>query len=107
MNLYYFWPISALIFFSAHAYLSYLNNQSGGYKYFFASWIFGAIIPFWPIISRFSKNLMFDGMLYDMIIFTSYSLTFFFLEKHFEKFTAINYTGLMMVIFGMIFLKIK
>lgn len=107
MNIHYFWwPITVAILFSLHAYVSFFNKGATGWKPFLMVWVVSLLLsPLWATISRVSKNLLFDGMLFDLIIFTTYAVTFMILEQHYLSFKLTNYAGIAMVIVGMILIK--
>lgn len=72
---YYLFFISATIamsvssaYFSAHS-----SNANGFSHYFFLTWFVGAI-PVWAMAAVYSKDLVFDGLVFDLLV-----LVFFFL----------------------------
>jgi hypothetical protein len=69
-------------------------------------WALG-LIPLWGVVSRYSKNILIDGLLYDILMFLTYSISLCIFTKSWEKFTLINYIGLVGIIGGFICLKIK
>lgn len=50
------------------------QNNTGHIKWFFAVWAIG-IIPMWAIVSRYSRNLSADGLLYDFAITLIYRIS--------------------------------
>jgi hypothetical protein len=58
----------------------------------------------WPIVARYSKNLIFDGLLYDSIIVFSFLLTFIALDCG-ENFSVLNWVGVGLVATGLIVIK--
>lgn len=68
-------------------------------------WVTGACFPLWAWVSRYSKNLMFDGMVFDLLMFLSYAVTFMVLEKNYVKFGLTNYIGFVLVVAGMVMIK--
>lgn len=107
MNIHYFWwPVCVVLLYSAHAYMSFLNKGATGWKPFLAVWGIGLLItPLWATISRVSKNLMFDGMLFDVLLFITYAVSFMLLEKHYVTFKPLNYIGIVLVLIGMLLIK--
>ena len=67
--------------------------------------IVGGICPLWAIISRISKNLIFDGMLYDIIMFTTYAVTMAALGAG-DKFHAHQWAGAGLVLIGFVLMKL-
>jgi hypothetical protein len=84
--------------------ISVLSNAHGG-KWFIFACIF-TIIPFFPIITRLSTNLLVDSIIYDVIILIAY-LTVFFLNGLGEKVTVVQYIGIGFILFGMILTKVR
>jgi hypothetical protein len=113
---YLWWPVCVVLYYFAYSWLSKINNESTiicdeqGIPWWksrdlWVMYVFGALCPFWVIVSRISKNLLFDGMLYDNILFLTYAFTLLFLGAG-SCFTMINWVGLGFVILGSIMLRI-
>jgi hypothetical protein len=102
---YLWWIPAVIIFYSLYAYLSRQSNLYGG-KWFLALWGLG-IIQLWPIITRFSKNLFFDGLLFDLFLMISYFITLGIINKDFERFNVWQWISLGMILGGMIMFKVK
>jgi hypothetical protein len=107
MNYHYFWwPLCVVVLYGFHAYASFYNKGASGLKPFLLVWGIGLLItPLWATISRVSKNLMFDGMLFDVLLFITYSIIFMILEKHYLSFKIYNYIGFVFIIIGFILIK--
>ena len=103
----YVWWIPLLI--TIHSFIAYLskkNNDVGGNtKLMVWMYVLGGVFQLWVIVSIFSKNLIFDGMLYDNILFLAYALTFIALGCG-SSFTITGWLGVMMVIVGSILLRV-
>ena len=105
MSIHYLWWVPVvLLWYMVYAWISKLNNDLRTSGIFINTLLFG-ICPFWAIVSRISKNIIFDGMLYDIIIFTSYLLTMGLLGAG-KDFTAFNWLGAGLIITGFILMKI-
>lgn len=89
-----------------YAYLSKENSVSTGFRAFVIIWIYGAIFQLWPVISRNSKNVLFDGVLYDCVLFVSYILACIILG-YTHKMTGIQYLGLATIVVGFVLMKAK
>lgn len=83
-------------------FLTYKNNTSGGWVA--ALWLAGAI-PLWPLISRFSRDVVFDGLVFDVCMTVTYTLSVMFFTKAFYKFGLEQYMGLALILFGLFFFK--
>jgi hypothetical protein len=67
-------------------------------------WLMG-LYPMWVFVSKYSTRLIFDGMLYDSIIFLSYPITMILLGAG-KTFSMVNYIGLCFLVLGFFLLKI-
>ena len=103
---YVLWIPLLIISVAALSYLSYRNNVDGG-KWLWIMYAFQLIPGVWILVSRFSKNLMFDGVLYDVIMLMAYSVCLGFFTGQFEKFTLTNWVGFILICIGFILLKVK
>ena len=99
-----------VFFYMVSSYLAKLNNDHNDlvwYKsyYFWTAFAFGALCPFWVIVSRISKNLLFDGMLYDNLMFLTYVFTMMALGCG-AKFGVHQWIGVALVAFGSVLMRI-
>ena len=101
LTFYFPWMIAVGVVCSAQAYFSHLNNQHGG-KYAIFLYMCG-LFPIWTMVSRYSKNLVFDGIFYDIIVTISFALALIFFSG--QTFKPINWLGLAIIIFGLILIK--
>jgi hypothetical protein len=102
----YWWIPCIFIISIGYAKLSILNSSSDNLKIIFVLFIYGAIFQLWPIVSKYSKDVLFDGALYDVIFFVSYIAAMLFFG-YAQKVSGIQYCGLFLVIAGFILMKIK
>lgn len=98
------WWIAIWTFYCIQACVANQNNLKGG-KWLWIAIIYSAL-PVWPIISRYSKNLMVDGIIYDVILFLSYVVTLLWLGSG-KAFTVWNWVGLGLVCAGVVLMKAK
>ena len=66
-------------------------------------WFVGAI-PLWNFVSRYSKNLLADGFVYDLILLLSYVGTLIYLGEA-SKFNVVQWIGLVFCILGITLIK--
>lgn len=96
--------IFLFIFYSFHAYINWRNNNQAG-AWFYYAWLI-SVIPVFPLVTKYSKNLLFDGMLFDLVMFVSYVLTLLLLGSG-KAFTLVQWLGLSLTVIGFILLKVK
>jgi multidrug transporter EmrE-like cation transporter len=62
------------------------------------------LFSIWPVFARYSKNIIFDGQLIDLIILLSYSATMVWMGCG-KDFTCGQWIGMAMVLIGLLMLK--
>ena len=70
---YWIWVPLLVLFYALYTWISRQNNLHGG-KWFWITFFYGALCPIWALVSRYSTNLIFDGMLYDVLMFITYAI---------------------------------
>lgn len=80
--------------------LSYKNNHEPRYSL----WLYlVGLLQVWVVVSKYSKNLVFDTILYDVIMTFGYVISVAYFTRPDVK--LINYVGFLMVIIGMFLFK--
>ena len=113
---YLWWPLCVVLYYIGYSWLSKINNDAATFceehaipwwksRELWVMYVFGALCPFWIIVTRISKNLLFDGMLYDNILFLTYAFTMLCLGSG-ASFTLVNWAGFGLVILGSILLRV-
>ncbi len=102
---YLWWVPLTIVYYAVYSWLSKQNNEIGGH-WLWIAFVFGAICPFWVIVSRISNRLLFDGMLYDNIMFLTYVSTLIFLGAH-AKMSIHQWVGIGLVVIGSIMMRIE
>jgi len=106
------WIPSVIAYYIGYSWLSKLTNDQGHVvpwytsKHLWVTFAFGALCPFWVIVSRVSKNILFDGMLYDNIMFLTYITTLIVLKSG-DKFLPHHWIGLGLVVLGSVLMRIS
>lgn len=77
---YLWWIPSVFIFYVIYYAISIRINQNPIYPWYKDNWliflfIYGALCPFWVIVSRTSQRIFIDGILYDQVMLLSYYIT--------------------------------
>lgn len=94
-----FVPITIIVSILA-AYFSFkLNSGSNCFLISFAL----NILPVWTLWSKFSKNILFDAIVYDLLLIIVFSTTLIYLTKHSLLFQ--NVLGLLFVAIGVLLFK--
>jgi len=101
----YIWSIPlTLISAIICAYLSKQNNTHGGW-WSFVMYMSPLIIPAWLVISKHSKNLIIDGIIYDITLFIGYTVAIIILCKDDIQLSLAHIIGLLLAITGIILMK--
>ena len=101
----YLWSIpSVIIMYSIYAILSKYNNINQSALSFWLLTIVGAF-PLWSFVSRTSKNLLFDGLLYDSFMLISFIITFILIGEG-KSFSLTQWFGLFFCITGLLLMKV-
>jgi hypothetical protein len=91
------------IFNGIGAWVNKLNNDGPGF-FWWACLV--SMIPVFPIISRYSKSLLIDGLIYDVVIFFSYLIVLLALGCG-KAITLIQWVGFALTLIGVILMKVK
>ena len=100
------WITTLILYMSTYAWLCFQNNLYKTPHWFVLSWLI-TIIPVWSVVSKYSNNLLFDSLLYDVVMVSTYTLVTAILMKDKLAFTTVNWIGMSVVIVGFIMMKIK
>jgi len=102
--MFYLWVPAVTVYYIVYSWLSKQNNEYGG-KWIYIAYIYGMICPFWIYVSVKSKNLLFDGMLYDNIMFLTYVFTMLYLGVG-DKLQSHQQLGLILIVLGSVLIRI-
>lgn len=105
-----FYAIWIPIIFLIYVVFAYLSEKSSGSEGFGRWFLMLALLnamPMWPLVSKYSKNLLFDGMLYDIVIASGYVAGIIYFTGSFSKLTWINWTGIVVALCGLLMLRYK
>jgi len=105
LKFYLLWVPATFIYYGIYALIANKSNLTHERFWLIATFICGALCPLWMLVSRYSKDLMFDGLLYDIVILLSYVAAMFYVGRM-ESFGPLNYFGIFLLVIGMILVKI-
>jgi len=92
---------------SLSTYFSYRCNQERIALWFFLSWLAWSL-PTWTIITAYSKNIILDGMIYDIVAVSTFAIvTSFLMSKGGFHFTIGQGIGIIIMILGIGIFKIN
>jgi hypothetical protein len=90
------------VFNALGAWVNKLNNDNP--KWFWAACVI-SICPIFPIISRYTKNLLIDGIIYDVVIFLAYLIVLMMLGCG-KSVTLIQWGGVALTLIGVVLMKV-
>jgi len=99
------WVPIVFIYYFFYNWLGWRNNQDGSSKYWFYGMLLCGFVQLWALVSRYSNNILLDGMIYDIIIFLTFPLTMWYLGET-SNFSLQQWIGLAVVVVGFVLLKV-
>jgi hypothetical protein len=82
--------------------LSVLNNSGDNAA---ALWMWAiCALPMWMIISRYSKNILFDAMLYDVLLVIVYTCGIAYFGD--KALSILNFIGIALMFIGLMMVKL-
>ncbi len=103
MNPAWWLPIVALDYFVG-AWLTYKVSNGGSMIWFWMAWA-GGCLPLWTMIARYSKDIVFDGILFDVTMTLVYTASILYFTKSFSKLGCQQYLSLVFIVGGLVFFK--
>lgn len=108
MMFYLVWLPLAFAWYFAYTWFVFKNNLAAT-PYGMWFWIaaaFGAF-PLWILISRYSKDIMFDGMLYDIVLFLGCAIGAGVFTGKIATFNTLQWSGFFLIMIGLLMVKYK
>jgi hypothetical protein len=99
------WWLIAILFYCGQAWVSQKQNTNLDMRWFWIACVYSAL-PVWPMIARLSKNLLLDGMIYDVVLFVSYAGTLLLMGAG-KSFALNQWVGFALVLAGFFLMKVK
>lgn len=99
----YWWiPVIAIVSIF-QAYITIRSNAYGGIWVYIV--LISSINPAWALITRISKDIVFDGFVYDITASIFYAIAILYFSDSFHKFSVSQYTGIIVILLGMFLFK--
>jgi len=102
----YLWIIIVILTSISAGFLSYKTNISNDIRYPIMLWILN-IIPLWVIIAKYSKNILLDGIIYDIILIIAYTATVMYLTHKTMPLNTIQLSCVVIIILSLIIFKLS
>lgn len=101
--IHYWWVPLLLLTTVFYYYCSVWANDTESYKPIFYMWLIQAF-GLWPVVAKYSKSLMFDGLLFDTILMVSCVVVLALYGKA-DGFGVWQWSGVVMVVAGLMLVK--
>lgn len=95
--------IAALVAYTLQGWLSHQSQYLGG-NWTVYLWICG-LLPLWPIVTRFSQNIVFDALVFDITLLVGFQAGMI-AGGATANFSVINYVGIVLTCLGLTLLKV-
>ena len=103
---YLFIVISLSIITPIGAYTSNKSLEAGGMsKWFFINWACWCL-PIWAIVTLYTKDVVFDGILYDIIMTLAFTIGIIYFTRAHEKMNVYNVGGVVLMLAGLVIYKL-
>ena len=107
MSFYWVWiPSVILLYIVCGLWSTWANDKTdpNSFRWVWALYLLN-IGGLWPWVARFSNNIVFDSLLYDLLIFFSFYCTVWYLGAA-SDFTRLQVMGSLLVVAGFLMLKV-
>jgi len=101
---YYLWVILVMLIYIGSAYTTNKLNTTKDNIWFYLNWSLN-FLPIWAFIAKGSKTIVFDGMLFDVVMVVTYTISILLITRSFETMKLVNYIGIVFVIVGLTLFK--
>ncbi len=96
MTQYWFVPVVCL----SYVLTAYLSNL----KSFWFIWLLN-MVPLWAVVNKYSKDVVYDGVVFDVTMTISYTFAILYFTKSYGKLGLSQYLGLGMSLGGLFLFK--
>ena len=93
-----------LIYYTIAAGLSKKANDDASFSFWFFVLLVWNGMGIWPFVCRYSKNLLFDSMLFDMLILLAYYVTLVYLGSA-KTFSIYQWVACALMMIGIVLFK--
>lgn len=100
--MYYFIFIPTVITYAT--WVAYVTSKLniGGSNIWFALSLMSACVPIWTFMAKYSKRIVLDGVLYDILMFLSYTIAIAFFAKIGSRWNILQWVGLILCSIGLL-----
>lgn len=99
--IHYWWVPLVILFYVISSYLSVYAKE--GWKYVILLYLLQCL-GLWPLVAKYSKNLAADGLLFDVLILTSFYCTIWYMGQM-QDFSITQWLGFGLALVGIFLMK--
>ena len=100
------WIVAVAAVMALSSWFSVQQNATGGKAWFFATWALG-VIPLWALISRYSKDLVSDAVIYDSVVAIVYYIALVWFTGQWATLRWWQVAGFLMTLAGTFLVKLR
>ena len=104
MWLYFIWIPYAIIFYIITAFFSKKLNDDPKSLNYLMTLIIIQLFGIWPFVARYTNNIIFDSILFDLVIWAAYFITLLLMGCG-KDFTSGQWVGVVLTVVGLVVLK--
>ena len=101
---FYLWVPLVIIAYTLVAIISKKANDTQEWSWIWMLYVLN-IVGIWPLLSKYSKNILFDGLLHDFIVFMTFYGTLIIMGSA-STFSTTQWIATTMIILGFILFKL-
>jgi hypothetical protein len=105
---YWLWVPLLVVICAFSSWLSVKVNSKSTYYFWINYWwtpISCVVFPIWAVISKYSKNIVLDGLIYDLTMVVAYTVFLLIFSGSAGRFSILQYVGILVALIGLILFK--
>lgn len=106
---YYLWIPLLITTIIIQSWLSVKSNL-GNSHWFWVNYFYVPVVmlvcPLWPLIAKHTKNIVFDGMLFDSIMIVGFAFSLAIFSGKIAQFSVTSWAGITLVMLGLFIFKL-
>jgi len=99
------WVPIVSLHYGIYSYLSKMNNDTKEWKWAVAAAICGATAQYWALVSRYTHNIIFDAIVYDLCIVIPGFAVLIYMGAAANS-STIHWIGMVLAIIGIVLMKV-
>ena len=105
MILTYWWIPLVVLIYSFQGFLTFKTNTVKDSDFWYRFYILFTMIPLWPVVCKYSKDVVFHAILFDVLLMISYAISLLYFTQSFSKFNNMHWISVLLIVFGLVLFK--